>query len=66
MRDGEEACSDMSASLAINGAAQASGITKFANEACDGVMVNSDYVKTPFLDSQVDLQDLKDYFTRPR
>jgi len=56
----------MSASLAISGEATASGVTQFANEACDGVEILTPYKDTPYAVPQSDLQDLKSYFERPR
>jgi hypothetical protein len=62
----EEDCSTMDASLSISGAVAASGVTQFANEACEGVQALTPYVPTPYAVPQVDLQDLKAYFQRPR
>lgn len=61
-----ENCSDMTSSLAVVGDAMAAGVTRFANEACDGVEVNEDYVPSDYLQPTADLQNLKDYFQRPR
>lgn len=61
-----EECSTMATSLAISGDAPASGVTQFANEACTAVEALSPYVPTPYTHPQVDLQDIKTYFQRPR
>lgn len=66
MRDEAEACSEMVSSLTIDGAAKPSGATIFSNEACDGVQAMGDYVPSSLTLPQVDLQDIKAYFQRPR
>lgn len=56
----------MANSLSVSGQAPATGVTTFANEACDAVMVNASYVDSAVAVPQPDLQDLKYYFGRPR
>lgn len=56
----------MEASLAIHGTVASSGVTQFANEACEAVETLTPYVPTPYTVPQADLQDLKAYFKRPR
>jgi hypothetical protein len=62
----EEVCSTMDASLSIAGGASSTGVTQFANEACEAVETLTPYVPTPYTFPQADLQDLKSYFQRPR
>lgn len=66
LRDGDITCSTMEGSLAINGQVESIGVTTFANEACEAVEVNADYVPSSLTKPQVDLQDIKGYFARPR
>lgn len=56
----------MDASLSIGGAAAPAGVTTFSNEACEGVDVLGNFVPSTIIDAQEDLQNLKDYFQRPR
>lgn len=66
IREKEEVCSTMEGSTAISGTAAPTGVTSFANEACEGVQVNSDFVSSSIALAQSDLQDIKSYFARPR
>lgn len=56
----------MNASLSISGNPGSTGVTQFANEACEAVDTLTPYVPTPYTYPQPDLQDLKAYFQRPR
>lgn len=67
MRDSVEECSEMVSALTVVGEAENTGVTEFAAEACIATEVMGKmYVPSPFSFSQPDLQDLKEYFARPR
>lgn len=66
LRDEAMSCSEMDGSLMIKGDAAPTGATIFSNEACDGVQAMGDYVPSSLTIPQVDLQDIKSYFQRPR
>lgn len=42
------------------------GVTQFANEACEATQVLADYKPSMYALPQVDIQDIKAYFARPR
>lgn len=56
----------MEGSMALDGQAQATGVTTFANEACEATDIFDSYFEDQDLIAQADLQDLKAYFERPR
>lgn len=66
IRDTQEVCSVMEGSTAIDGTVASTGVTSFANEACEAVQVNESYVSSSVAEAQPDLQDIKGYFARPR
>lgn len=66
IRDEEVVCSTMDAGMSISGQAESTGVTTFANEACEGVEIFSSYKPSTLVMAQPDLQDLKAYFSRPR
>lgn len=56
----------MDAAMTINGQVSPTGVTTFANEACESVEVFRDYVPSTLTVAQGGFQDLKKYFERPR
>lgn len=66
LRDGDEECSTLDGSLALRGQADPTGVTTFANEACEEVEILKSYYEDEDLIAQADLQDIKTYFERPR
>lgn len=56
----------MEGSTAITGTAAPTGVTSFANEACEAVEINKSFVSSSITTAQPDLQDIKGYFARPR
>jgi len=67
VRDGEEQCSTLESSLALKGTEDHPiGVTTFSNEACESTEVVENYFHDDQLQPQVDLQDIKTYFERPR
>lgn len=56
----------MEGSLAISGSDSVAGVTTFSNEACEGVVVNKNYVPSSLTITQPDIQDITTYFSRPR
>lgn len=58
---------DNIAALSIDGAPEATGVTSFVQEACEQVdVLGKHYVASKLTTLQPDLQDLKEYFRRPR
>lgn len=66
MRDVDQECSTLDGSLALRGQADPTGVTTFANEACEEVQILKSYYEDEDLMAQADLQDIKTYFERPR
>lgn len=66
IRENEEVCSTMDTSLGIEGQVAPAGVTEFSNEACEAVELLSNYVGSTITVPQSDLQDIKNYFQRPR
>lgn len=56
----------MEGATIITGASSSAGATTFTNEACEGVVVNKDYVPSSITVAQPDIQDITNYFERPR
>lgn len=57
----------MDATLTIEGEAKAAGITQFESEACIGtVVMGSEYKGSKLTRPQADIQNITDYFERPR
>jgi hypothetical protein len=56
----------MDASMSISGNVDNAGMTQFANEACDAVTALGNYVPASLTTSQANVQDIKEYFARPR
>lgn len=52
--------------MSISGGVPSTGVTSFANEACESVDVFATYKSSTLAKAQPDLQDLKAYFSRPR
>ena len=60
-----EVCSNIEG-LALNASDSATGVTTFVDEACTGISVEAHYVKPSTVTPQEDLQNVKEYFRRPR
>lgn len=52
--------------MSISGTVDSTGVTVFANEACEGVTALGNYVPDSLSVPQSDIQDIKEYFARPR
>lgn len=65
-RDQLEVCDNVE-SLSINAPPESTGVTTFVQEACEAVdVLGKHFVSNSSLKSQSDLQNLTDYFKRPR
>lgn len=66
VRESKVVCDTINA-LTISGADESTGVTNFVQEACEQVEVlGKHYVPSKLTTTQGDLQDLKEYFRRPR
>lgn len=66
MREEKEECAEIN-SLAIDGRVETTGVLSFENEACEAAdVLGKHYAPSGNLQLQGELQDLKEYFRRPR
>lgn len=66
VKSSEEKCNVID-SLSITNEVESTGVTTFVQEACEAVdVMGAHYSGSSLLKSQGDLQDLKEYFRRPR
>jgi hypothetical protein len=66
IRDNDEDCSTMDASMTISGDVSNAGKTAFVSEACEAVDALGDYMPMALSVPQPDIQDITQYFARPR
>jgi len=65
-RDSQETCDNI-ASLSVSGAPEVTGLTTMEQEACTAVdVLAAHHVESTLVESQGDIQNLTEYFSRPR